>query len=274
MLRLFLTLFLTLAPLIAAAQDFPKPQRTTINDYAEVLTAAQRTELHRQLKAIRDDTQVHVVAITYPSQAALSTSTAFEPFATAWFNAWAIGDDARDDGIMVLILTEDRRVRIELGSGFARDWDYAAQSIIDERMVPFLADDDWNGGLTAGIAALRPQIIDPFLAGEDAPAAGNDLPWILGGIGGFIALFFGGSWAASKLRKCPSCGERGTLQVQRTTLRPATRHSEGQERVNSTCSNCGFRDENLRRIPIQRSSSGSSGFGGGSSSGGGASGRF
>ena len=74
--------------------------------------------------------------------------------------------------------------------------------------------------------------------------------------------------------ECPSCGERGTLQVQRTTLRPATRHSEGQERGYRTCSNCGFRDENLRRIPIQRSSSGSSGFGGGSSSGGGASGRF
>jgi len=274
MKRIFLTLALLIWPLLASAQLYPDPDRSTINDFASVLTAAQRTDLHRQLTALREETGIHLVVATLSRQAPIAPDMEFEEFATGLFNHWGIGDSAKNDGILFLVMTEDRRIRIELGSGFDRGWDRVAKGVIDDTITPPLADNDWITGINAGVREIGSQIARPFAA-DEKPPADTAAYWVFGGIAGFFALFMGGGWAMRRLRKCPQCGTRGSLREAWVTLESATRHRSGRREVTTTCENCGYHNVSIRTIPrITRSSSGSSGFGGGSSSGGGASGRF
>ncbi|MEL7100461.1 MAG: TPM domain-containing protein [Pseudomonadota bacterium] len=274
MKRLFLALTLLLWPLVAAAQLYPDPDRSTINDFAQVLTAAQRTDLHRQLAALREETGVHLTVVTLSRQAPIAPDMEFEAFATGLFNHWGVGDRTRNDGIMFLVLTEDRRIRIELGAGYDRAWDRVAKGIITEAITPPLAQNDWITGINAGVREIGAQIARPFAA-DETPPVDTTGRWVMGVIAGFFALWFGGGWIRNRLRKCPQCGTRGSLRTSTVTLEQATRHSSGRSEVTTTCENCGYNNVAFRTIPrITRSSSGSSGFGGGSSSGGGASGRF
>ena len=54
--------------------------------------------------------------ITLESQAPYAPDETLEEFATNLFNNWGIGDAARNDGILVLVLPDDRAMRIELGA--------------------------------------------------------------------------------------------------------------------------------------------------------------
>lgn len=273
MKRILLSLILSLAPLLAQAQLYPDPDRTTINDFAGVLTAEQTTDLHRQLARLRTETDIHLVAITLPRQDTIAPGMTFEAFATGLFNHWGIGDAAKNDGIMLLVMTEDRRIRIELGAGYSRAWDRVAKEIIDEAITPPLSGNNWYAGLTAGVQEIGTQIARPFAA-DAPPAVDNSGRWVIGGIAGVLALFLGGGWAVQRFRKCPQCGTRGSLRSTSVTLRAATRSMSGQREVTTTCTNCGYHDVALRTMPRITRSSSSGGFGGGSSSGGGASGRF
>jgi len=278
-LLLALCLALPLAAPAAAQLALPDHNQAILHDRADLLTPQTEADLTARIDGARAETGVAIVLVTLPSAQPYGFD-AVEPFATALFNHWGIGDAARDDGILILVLPADREMRVELGSGFPAGYNRVAQSVIDADFLPAFRDGNYEAGIARGTRAVIDEIARPFAAGESAatPGAGIDLErWVPIGFTAIIALvFLAGSGLlrriVTRFRRCPSCGRRA-LHLTRNTTIPATRKTSGRGERITDCAACGYR--NVVPYTISRRSSGSGGsFGGGSSSGGGATGRW
>ncbi|MEM9850858.1 MAG: TPM domain-containing protein [Pseudomonadota bacterium] len=279
MRRILFLIFFVFAGINGAwAQSYPDYTSTTVNDLAELLSTQELAALDAQLSGLRADTGVEMTVLTLPSQAPYAPDITLEAFATGLFNHWGIGDASRNDGVLILILRDDRAMRVELGAAYARDWDRAAEDVVDRVFLPAFRDGDYPAGILNGAVAVIDQIVLPFRAGSPAPepaASGGDSPWAFAVMAGVMALFFGRGALANGLarfRVCPSCNTRGLRQSTRT-VRSATTSSTGQGVRRTTCPRCGYVNETTYTI-ARRSRSSSGGFGGGRSGGGGASGRW
>ena len=234
-----------------------------------------------------------MTVLTLPSQGTHS-SQSLEHFARGLFDDWGIGDATRNDGVLILILRDDRAMRIELGAAYGRDWDRAAEAVIADHFLPALRVDDYVGGVREGSAAVIEEIVMPHYSDQPAPAPAWSLPdpeallsggivalWLLGVANFFGVIRLGDVWA--RLRVCPSCGTRGLRQHSRV-VQSATYSSAGHGLRDIRCPRCDHRDTlpyTIPRVTRSRSgggfgggSGGGGGFGGGQSGGGGASGRF
>ena len=265
---------------ISAAQTFPDHASTTINDFADLLPASTEETLHSRLTTLRRDTGIEMTIVTLPSQTGYAPDMTMERFATALFDHWGVGNAQRNDGIMVLVLPQDRAMRIELGAGFGREWDNHAARIVERDVLPQFRNGQYALGIINGADAVIDEIAIPFSEGATrTPSNGADR--ILIGFFAVIALVVAGFRHildyVTRLRTCPQCGARGTLRVQRRTILRATRTLPGQKEKTVTCTRCDYRNVTHWATAQLRSntSSGSGGsFGGGRSGGGGASGRW
>lgn len=294
MMRRLAALVLVLLALPALAQDLPQWRSTTVNDFAALLSAPDAAALDRALGDLRARTGVQGTVVTLPDRARYAGGDALEPFATRLFNDWGIGDAARDDGFMLLVLVATREARIELGASYANDADILAQDIMRGTLLPALRAGKASEGIRQATEQVIRLIAQPHAAGRPAtPARGSDR-WIgFLAFGAFGAVFLGIARQAWRRRRCPQCGKSG-LQTDRTPHReplPQGGHLVASQQITRRCPHCGWSDTRLgpldqrsyygpagdllrrERNPDHRGG-GSGGFGGGSSRGGGASGRW
>jgi uncharacterized protein len=121
--------------------------------------------------------------------------------------AWKIGRDKQDDGVIIIVAKADRKMRIEVGYGLEGAIpDLTAKRVISETMAPRFRQGDFEGGLNAAIDQLT-----ALIAGEALPApqkqssqSGGLLEWLP--ILMFVAIFTGmvlrsifGTYAGSAL---------------------------------------------------------------------------
>jgi uncharacterized protein len=162
---------LVLGALPLAAQQ-PLPRLTgRVVDLTSTLTSGERAALEQKLAALeqRKGSQVAILMVksTQPE--------AIEPFSLRVAEAWQIGRGKTDDGIVVVVAKDDRRMRIEVGYGLEGAVpDALAKRIIAEQMAPHFRDGDYAGGLSAAVDALA-KLIDgePLPPPATQPARGN-----------------------------------------------------------------------------------------------------
>lgn len=244
---------------VQAQGGYPAFQDSYVNDYGDVLTATEATQVREQLEQFRTRTGIHTVLLTINSIQDYPTgNTALEPFATQLFNTWGIGDAARNDGILLLVAPGDRQVRIELGRGYDSRYDRVAQAIIDDTILPQFRQGDIAQGTAAGIS----EIIDNFDPGKPPSAnpilfffsrlpkrvspglwLGSGLAAIAGGgLAGAIAVQ---QWLRYRQRNCPKCQstmERLDEQADDRYLSPGQRVEESIKSVDYDvwfCRSCG-----------------------------------
>lgn len=78
-----------------------------------------------------------------------------EAFVTNLFNSWGIGDRQRNDGVLLLVATNDRKVRIEVGSGYGAGYDSAMQRVIDDNILPFFRRGEDSEGIASGVRGIK-----------------------------------------------------------------------------------------------------------------------
>jgi uncharacterized protein len=286
MTRILLSFFLIFTALPLHAQNYPIHETTYVNDYAQLLDETAHRDLTRMLEALREETSVEVTVLTLHTRRGFDASSSLEAFATGLFNHWGIGNAERNDGILILVISEDREMRIELGQGYDQAYNRYAQSIINTTFLPPFREGDYQTGILQGTQATLTEIARRHHAGEAAlestgngNSGDNTGNWVSGALIAVFAGVFGliafGRRITDRFRRCPQCGNRG-LSTNRKTLQSATRTRQGQGLRTITCPHCGHHDSSYYTIARRSSSRSSSGgsFGGGSSSGGGASGRW
>lgn len=291
MARLALVLLAVLALAIPARADLPQPLTPYVSDFAGVLDDAAEGRLTAALQALRTDPGAEVAISTVRRRADYGQWDGIEAFAKDLFNLWGIGAANRNDGILIVLAVDDREARIALGAGYPPVWDGRAQRVMDALMVPRFAEDDYAGGLEAGVAGLEDHLIRPFLAGQpyeslpELAAPDDPTDWAgLDMFAAFVALIMARmGWGArhrigdilASRRPCPRCGAAGIV-IETSMDRSPGKTTGGQRLIRRRCPACGWHDDRHEPVPAPRASTGrgSDGFGGGRSSGGGATGRW
>lgn len=135
---------------------FPRPDAGYVTDLAHVLDGAQEERIERWLWQVEKQTSVEICVVIinslgdYPD----TPNGSIEPFATALFNRWGIGNQPHNDGILLLICIQDRKARIELGAGHGHARDAAARRIMDGSILPRFGKGDYPGGIEQGVRAI------------------------------------------------------------------------------------------------------------------------
>ena len=134
----------------AFALDVPKLQQR-VTDLAAVLQPQQRSNLEQELTAYEQRTGHQFAVLTVPTLA----GDPLEDFSMRVAEAWKVGDKKRDDGLLVLLALQERKVRIEVGYGLEGVvTDAVAKRVISEHMAPEFREGDYAAGLLAGLQTL------------------------------------------------------------------------------------------------------------------------
>jgi uncharacterized protein len=133
-----------LLPLFTAGQSWALeiPALTArIVDQADLLDAAQEAALSAELEAFEKKSSDQVVVLTIPAL----EGEALEDFANKTFRQWQLGQKQEDNGVLLLIARDDRKLRIEVGYGLEGTLTDALSSvIINQTIVPKFRSGDFG----------------------------------------------------------------------------------------------------------------------------------
>jgi len=137
---------------IIAGQDIPMPTGYVI-DNANLLDTQKASLLTDKLKLFADSGHGELAVLTVNSMNGLS----IEEYGIRVAEKWKVGTNTKDDGIILIIALQERKVRIEVGREAAIT-DAQANTILTDIMVPKLKTSDWAGAIEDGTTAIINQI--------------------------------------------------------------------------------------------------------------------
>jgi uncharacterized protein len=148
----------------AAAQDFPKLTGRVV-DGANLLSPADEAELTAKLQALEQRSSRQLVVATVPSLGRYE----IEDYGYRLGRAWGIGQAGANNGAILLVAPNERRVRVEVGNGLEPILtDAFSNRVIDETIIPRFRANDFAGGIKAGTDALLTQLQAPPEVAERA----------------------------------------------------------------------------------------------------------
>lgn len=251
-----------------------------------ILTPAARDSIDHMLYRLEQQTGIQTVVAVVTS---IGEADCFD-FCHELLNSWGVGQKGKDNGLVILLVTDQRCIQFYTGYGLEGPLPDALCKRIQTRdMIPYLKDERWSEGMVAGIRATCARL-DGSMENDAADGSGDD------GVASVFLALFGivaigillAVLAMHSASKCPQCGQH---KLQRSSSRLiARRNGVRTEDVTYTCRNCGHQvvrrqqsyDENYRGRggsgggPVIFGGGGFSGgsFGGGMGGGGGAGSRF
>jgi len=135
---------------VTAAADIPY-LTGRVTDNAHILSSETRRALTESLKAHEYRTGNQIAVLTVPTL----NGESIEDYAVEVFKEWKLGQKGKDNGILVIVVPNDRRMRIEVGYGLEETMtDATAGRIIQHTMAPRFKSGDFNGGVTDGVHAI------------------------------------------------------------------------------------------------------------------------
>lgn len=151
-----------------------------VTDNADILSKDTFREISESLKAHEQKTGNQIAVLTVRSLEGES----IEDYAVAVFNAWKLGQKGKDNGILVVVAPNDRRMRIEVGYGLEGTLpDGLAGSIIRTLMTPQFKTGNYNDGIQSGIKAIIEVLEGRKLSMEESTAAGKEKGKSMSGLG-------------------------------------------------------------------------------------------
>lgn len=149
--KLWILVLLLCSPIVSAQDFFPAKPSGFINDYANILSSAEKRTLERRLSAFHDTTTTSIVVATFES---LQGYTAQEA-ANIVHNAWNIQYEDRGNGVLLLISQQDRSLWIEVGYGLEGAIpDILASRIVDQILLPQFRAGNFYGGIDEATTTL------------------------------------------------------------------------------------------------------------------------
>jgi uncharacterized protein len=148
---------LTVAAGHPAAQSLPSLTKP-VNDVAGVIDQASAAELDRRIRMLQAASSDVVVVATVPTIAPFAT---IEDYAVRLFEQAGIGTRAQDNGLLIVLAVEERRVRIEVGYGLEQFvTDGFAGEVIRRDMLPEFRAGRFGPGLLNGTTSVIHRIAE------------------------------------------------------------------------------------------------------------------
>lgn len=232
--------------------DIPEKE-TSVYDYVDLFSASEKRAMEEKLITYSDTTSTQIVIVT------ISTTKGEDIMylGAKWGEAWGIGQEKEDNGVLILLAKDDRRIAINTGKGVEHLLtDAISKRIIERDIIPYFKRDDYVGGLNRGADAIFEVMTGEYQ--NSSNNNGTDFPFMVVFVVIVLVIIFivivitiaikygGGSGGSHK----GGSGSSGSDILEAIILSRAGRGS------------------------YKRSSGGFGGWSGGSSSGGGFSGGF
>jgi uncharacterized protein len=145
---LFFSLFLGIC---AQAQTPPKPTRY-VTDKAGILDAATANAINSQLEQFEKDTSNQILVAIYPT---LPDGADAAQYATDAYNAWGVGQKGKDNGAILFVFINSRKMFIVTGRGLEGALpDAICKRIIRDVITPQFKQGNYAGGVQAGVNAM------------------------------------------------------------------------------------------------------------------------
>jgi len=161
----------TLSAVIATALDVPA-LNGRINDRAGVLQPSAAGELETYLAAVEKSTGIQIALLTIPSL----EGEVIESYSLKVAEKWGLGSAEADNGALLLVAMEEKKIRIETGYGLEGVLtDAASGFIIRETIVPEFKKGNFQEGIAAGLRAIGGVVSgDTPISEEAIQQSGND----------------------------------------------------------------------------------------------------
>lgn len=163
-------------------------------DQADMIDPAAEAALTQRLAEFEAKSSDQIVVATLNSL----DGEPIENFANRQFRAWGLGQAGENNGVLLLVAKNDRKMRIEVGYGLEGTLtDLLSKLIIENTMVPAFRAGDFSGGITAAVADII-NVLEGNAAELEARAKRNQqntddgVPWeVIIFLTIFCILFFG-----------------------------------------------------------------------------------
>lgn len=226
-------------------QDVPNVRlsdaRQYVSDPSHILSAPARDTINAVLGRLEESTGIETAVVMLPS---IGEEDIFN-FAHELFRQWGIGKQKSNNGLLILFVMDQRKVRFTVGYGLEGTMtDAMSKRIQMQRMVPRFKAGDWDGGMVDGVRAAA-QVLDGSMQPEPTDDDEDMLVGIIAlliiiGIAIFVIFLVG------EAQRCPKCRKKGVKRVAQQVLRLS--NGRRVRRTTFLCPHCGHtftRDENI-----------------------------
>jgi uncharacterized protein len=119
-----------------------------VNDFAGVLSPSTKGNLENLCTQVDRQAHAQIAVVTIKT---LDNDEPIDDFAVALEEKWKVGQKGTDRGVLMLVVMNPRKYRIEVGYGLEGILNDAKVGDIGRMMVPALRQNDYNTGITVGV---------------------------------------------------------------------------------------------------------------------------
>jgi len=143
-------IFQFIYPLSGFSQNLPD-YTGYVNDYANILSYETENKLSQLIGELERKTTSQIAVATIQTTSPLDIET----YSVKLFEKWGIGQKGKDNGVLLLIAVNDRKMRIEVGYGLEGAIpDALAKIIITQYITPSFKEGDFNAGVSKGVIGI------------------------------------------------------------------------------------------------------------------------
>jgi uncharacterized protein len=203
---LFAVVFAGLSSSVSALDVPPAPTDIPIVDATNTLTQEQINTLADSIATVKKETSNQIAVLMIPSL----NNDSLEDYSIRVAREWAIGDKEKDNGVLLLIAKDDRKIRIEVGYGLEGALtDARSSQIIRNVITPDFRQEKYFEGISSGLNSIKLAIqneYDPASEQGSSTKLNGDFWQFI-----FFVVFFGLIWLTSVLSRSKSWWAGGVV---------------------------------------------------------------
>ncbi len=207
-------------------------ERQYTTDPSHRLSQAALDSVNAICARLEKETGIESAVVILPS---IGDATPFD-FATDLFRQWGIGKKKSNNGLLILYVVDQHKVRFQTGYGLEGDLpDARCKRIQQQQIIPWLKQGDWDNAVVSGMRAVY-QTLNGSMTPEPEDNGDDTLAFVFL-IGAIIFMVMLPSLLNSYRSKCPRCGKRAMKKVKSERLK--TTHGHIIRRDIYRCEHCG-----------------------------------
>ena len=220
--------------------------RRYVSDPTSILSPAAKDTINAILGRLEKSTGIETAVVMLPS---IGENDIFD-FSTSLFRKWGIGKKKSDNGLLILFVMDQHKVRFSTGYGIEGTMtDAMSKRIQTQYMVPAFKRSDWNKGMVDGVRATAKVLdgsMEPEAADDDTETSD-----ILFSIGIMIGVILLAMFVSSIKQRCPKCRKRSAMKQMGVEVLRVSKGKGKRKRIRRTtyvCQYCGHimtKDEDI-----------------------------
>ena len=184
--------------------------RQYVTDPSAILSATARDSINAILGRLEKSTGIETAVVMLPS---IGEEDIFD-FGHELFRKWGIGKKKSDNGLLILFVMDQKKVRFTTGYGIEGTMtDAMSKRIQTTLMIPRFRVGDWNGGMVSGVRAVAKTLDGSMQAEEDSGE--DDFSAIMITLVAIVVTMLIFIYAMGSLQRCPKCKKRSALRKVR-----------------------------------------------------------